>query len=1229
MIKTGVGLANAATSAATLATTPATPASLTGHQLLKVTDPSLAQREQLPPTTLIPMQQREEIRHSTLFAANADPAYDQLLELAESALKSEDPATAGNLFRDLADRLEAPSSSSPSPLYRELADGEQVRASALLSAAHAFAKSADPRSAAPFFRRGLDALMTPSSEPGSSLRIFQTLPSGNDQVIGAFIGAASLAERLEEPDLEHLTKTINAFQSHHLHEIAPLLEGVLLSSVAGRQPVPQREVLDKALAKFDEAFAANENKAEIPALEIAWRARLLTLEVLVQRLLLAHESRRFDLRKQTRAQIYNSLRDLSKVLASIKDAEPPIESTADTADLADASGSPYRVPFSGDGRTNPDWLQERINHSAAQIADVARVLMQQKLRKPALRVARMLLDSPLYASSPSIEELKNDPLFKQYVELDTLHAPNATGSSFPHVTDRVKTAIVHQHTNSIGESVAVGSAGATIAAGMDYFLTGNTSTVMALAGVMAAGMVARVANGMRSEESRSAGAIGNPDLTWKECAEATGKLIYDQALVALALLIPIAIIATGKEGMDTLKTLASRTIDTYGGVFANLYDGVTHFFSTPHTTNLSNIVSSVANDPARTAMRIYGAGSALIFTAYLTSPILRLTNERGKRWATKLEEKSKKLAPWFFPGALFMFADIGSAVSGKDDFGFRLIRSGLVSVEMFAAMLASGVVAAKIKKKQEARAEMASGSEPARTSIAPAKKFSEKAADLWTFVAGQVRDQKYNYVTAGIYAQLINTLVGGKIQGNPTFDTSSFSAFVSSMNPETAALAVFQGWLITLGLLPLAILTSGLPKQNISLLSRTAEGLEDARKAGGNIVRQGWEAFRGGVDAIADASYVRNRTFRIPTIDTMPAFFRAVLGWDTAAGHMTFTVLTAFIFGPYANAVWPEMAGTGWERDSKALKKATKDLASSLLKDNREAIEKAKATGKKPPEVLTPAAALADARQTFDQFFAKTTQNLSLWHLGMGFRSKLDRLAPFASIRRTVNFPTFPQGPGLRTFANAYQLFMDEHNDFHLSPAVLEQFFDAVKRHAVNPQTYHVSRWWAMTLAMARDSKAHGARIERFFDENPHLVTLLDLDLNDLKTSDSPYRRVRRKEVRKKISAAMPSDRLQEAARAYGAPPIGLLMSDRFHGPAYHTHDRLEWQQAVAPESGADALSDLIIEVDTPQTPSAVRVSPSASGTIKVRAPEKIDVVVEEESGSAEVISMSGRQGRS
>ncbi len=412
-------------------------------------------------------------------------------------------------------------------------------------------------------------------------------------------------------------------------------------------------------------------------------------------------------------------------------------------------------------------------------------------------------------------------------------------------------------------------------------------------------------------------------------------------------------------------------------------------------------------------------------------------------------ERIVKYAKWFIPGAVMLGADLGMLIAGTtDDYWNRIGRSSLALVEGTSAFLTAGLIA-----------------------LSRTHSPKETLSSIWT----GVKNANHVALVAIAITVGVSSALGGLMQRGE--------------RASNILMSMVQGGMITVGLLPITLFVSGILKRNIAVGQGFKEGWQDSK--GEHALRRIYEVLAGGVAAFG-AMYPMNRVGRaiFPWLDWPTAGLRTMMpgGWDSNMGYGAMMAGNALSVNPHATTIFPETGGTDWERD---------------------ALQRMYASG----------ASIKDfVRLLFDHWH-KAGLRMALLHMFYP-HAPGDRMWPLFAIRRIWDPPKFPMLPNAHYFASFLQLLLNKQQ-VSLTGEQMDEMLKHVATLASHPRNYEVMRPVVQTLYLARSTEsqdnlaedaeegmgAHGRRIRLWFQQNPWIVDLLNIDRHNLQRPDFAYRR--------------------------------------------------------------------------------------------------------------------------
>lgn len=421
-----------------------------------------------------------------------------------------------------------------------------------------------------------------------------------------------------------------------------------------------------------------------------------------------------------------------------------------------------------------------------------------------------------------------------------------------------------------------------------------------------------------------------------------------------------------------------------------------------------------------------------------------------KRLHTKMREFSNR--PYIWPiivaGGICAAGDASMTIAGTTDYFYRMGR-GVIGTMAGAAMLMMGGIVAlgKTGSWKESFSSIKDG-------------FKEL--------------DKMNLVAASIMTG-VSSAVGGHME--------------RVADPQNPLLKFMQGAFINVTLLPLPFIMSGLLKRYINPVRGAVEGWQDAKGEG--ILRP-YHAGKGFALAFW-APYVKNRGGRaiVPWYDWVAAGLRRLLpgGWDTNLGALVMSGYNIPTADSTGTMTWKETGRTDWERE------AFRDLGEG------------KGFGK-----------TADVTAKYLYHWSRAGQKMSVRHWTYP-HLPWDKRWQYTAIERIWNPPKFPQYPDTQYFAGFLLQLMGKHK-VELSETAVKQTLEVVKTLAEHPRNYADMRPVVQTLYAARArsketgfvedageaANPHGPQIWRFFEENPWILDLLNIDRTTFTPQDTKHR---------------------------------------------------------------------------------------------------------------------------
>lgn len=324
--------------------------------------------------------------------------------------------------------------------------------------------------------------------------------------------------------------------------------------------------------------------------------------------------------------------------------------------------------------------------------------------------------------------------------------------------------------------------------------------------------------------------------------------------------------------------------------------------------------------------------------------------------------------------------------------------------------------------------------------------------------------------------------------------------------PDDPALMAILGASTVVGLLPIVLGISGVMKRNIEIFDGMREGWQDSR--GEMALVRAYQMLAGGLHSF-HVPYVLNRVGRAPTIDILPASVRSAIGWDTNPGYAAFEGVSIGATNNWATRTWPETGGVDWERDA----------FGQMLRRG-------------------------EVARVIDHW-RKATQRMPLSHMLRPHRLP-DAASPLWSLAWIVRPPEFPLMPQTHYFGGFQQL-MDGGYWNALDAQQVEVMLQAVRTLALQAFApggtpdeqarkilyQDVLRPILITMYMTRESPIHGARLQRFFEEESWLADLLAIDGEAVPVVEGKYRREKRAQVRGEVG--MPMGRYDQHVREHAS----------------------------------------------------------------------------------------------
>ncbi|HPW45630.1 MAG TPA: hypothetical protein PKU96_04585 [bacterium] len=901
-----------------------------------------------------------------------------------------------------------------------------------LSEAYKAHSSLDPEAARSCFKKA-SAILESRFEPsaGYEVRILDVIDDGRRLHREAVFGAAAY---VTPNDAVETLKSLNGIIADLSKESsdasgvdlvrANLLKAFALMKHTSAFTIQRSERYESVERLIGEVL---ENPASQEDDNIVFSARALLLESLARQTERAHHRGDFKARKVL----------LGKMMAAADDlAKMGVELSSGHVDIAAR-------------------YEERI----------ISLLIGMKAWALALDRARRFTENEIYATTDSSRFVLSMQELSPFVEGGRILSREELKARAPYLKGLVargRAALANAHSESLSQSIMVGGAAAAAAMTADFMFDGNIESVVVPAMVAGgASLFNKLRNGWNTEEALSAASIGLYERSMKESIGDAAGLILKGGLETGAWLAPTSLSQVLPEASSLTTTILDRALQMYGGFVSGAANGVVALFNPATYSNIAgNFNSSVSiGDAGSFLLRAYETGAAAQYLGYLLFP-------KQRRFLAKT-------AKFFIPGAVILGADLGMAISGKDDFWDRFVRGSISIVEGTSMLLAAGVIA--LAKTKSIRDSLSS-------------------------IVGGIKRADHNALVAIALTVGVSSAMGGVMtEGLP--------------KPDNIALIATKGAAVTLGLLPITILISGVLKRNVELFDNIKEGWDDSKGTG--LFNRVAQSAIGGVNSFW-TPYVFNRVGRSPTLDVPSAALRTYIGWDTNIGYSSFVGINFVFTNPAATMVFPETGGVEWERAAFV----------EMLKQERHS------------EVI--------------DHWIKASQRMPLSHF---FRPHdlSDKFFPLTAIRRIVRPPVFPLMPQAHYFGALEQLLEGGYLN-SLGKSEMKTMFEAVLQFADSAfapaanldeeakKAMHqdVLRPVIQTLYMARQNEANGEVISEFFADNSWLMDMLAIDGKSTPVPDGRYRRQRRSSVRKIVK--MDGVRYNQHIREHSARKRAALL---------------------------------------------------------------------------------------
>ncbi|MFA4973398.1 MAG: hypothetical protein WC683_12340 [bacterium] len=856
---------------------------------------------------------------------------------------------------------------------------------------------------------------------------------------------------------------------------------------------PRLNLMQKALSILKEAAELVDPEASALEADTHFAIGLLTAEIISRKLTLAHGRR--DVPAQKRL-----AHELNEVFESI--------SADHSRDDAKNVGPTYA------GTLPSSYKNDLI---ASYQADAAILMARLGLWNDALFWARAVTQGQFEFTAAAARLLK-DPAFRPFVMNHRILSGEDIGSKAKRGSwhKRLKVAIRQSHSTSVMESLGYSAAG--MLPGLAAYLMYDVKTAgVCMAGVALANIFNRLKNGWRTEEAQYAAITGKYDSSSLENAKALGRLGIHTAFDALPWIFPSSFLDFEKTGLDVVYNTVASSLemagDKIGNVSGVLFDPNTY---APVISALSSVSAPSSNEIAQIIRDSIVNTSAAIFASnliwpetrklmmsnwgyFFLPPLLLFGYDLGQmpdfgglkfiyhaytygaaalfalqmKPPTTIEQKEhmNAMAKWFLPGAFMLSSDIGRWMAhGPDDpsYAERMVRAAVLTTEAYLMMHVLGNVKFKWNHSKGI------------------------PKNLWTLAKNTVNANPA-LPLAIVTINAFTAPLGGFIQRDKHLDN--------------IVLIALQGVATTACMLPITLGISGVLKRSIPIKTRAEEGLEDSRAAGDNPLKQRYHWLTGGLSAF-NTTYAQNRVLRSGSWDIIPAALRTFAGWDTFGGQLLMSGTNIVHGNSVSSRMWPELSGSTWSRQSVI---SEFQNAFEALDD----ISQRRVTG-----AIDGESAHAETRVIFARlrtFFQKAAQVMHPAHLFMAHEALPDRLIPFFSFMMAAKPPTFPQLPDKHFLADFYLMLHGGHSDERLSIEQFRTLLAYVKADAADPSAHDTVRPLVQLLALARENMDPNYKklIEDFFDKNPEIPIMVDVDLEEHAPLMEKYRRVARRKVRK------------------------------------------------------------------------------------------------------------------
>ncbi len=997
--------------------------------------------------------------------------------------------------------------------------------------------SGDPRSAHRSLEGVIEELQTPvapfDNHGKISLPLYMQLDGkglgGRDMLRDAALIAAGFAGSEEIPDdIERVHGLLSETDINAADRFkAGLMRAYDVMLQALSAPNPQSSLFNRAERIVDEVLKESDEKIADASVkkDAHFFGNILRLEILSGLLVLASTRKDRKSRKAYAKQICDTFKALKKD-HGLSSGTP---STTEEAFKTDLLGKYY--------------------------ADISILMARLGLWNHAIERARTLTTSEGLRETGHAERLLKHELFQPFID----HERGAHGEiKLPGEIRRnwrdgwlkryLIAGIQNAHSRGMAQSAAIGGTGLIAGNLLDTFIQGGHGALFAIGGAMVFSGIYRYVNGLMTDEARDAISIGGNEMPPRiEIVKDMGRLALRSGLDAVAWSVPAIMLDAGTEalkvGFDTLAYGYGKYSDWLGSAASAIRNPDTY-------AALANAAVTTAGDPMlalKTLFQLYSGASGALAALHAVAPGVRpytqkfmpfalpgiaMLGTEAAVWAmnssatellsgaynayTKaagvlfashilfpgLRPDIDRISKWFLPGAIGLAADIRQSYKYDvplfspdvmhPDWINGVVRASIVSAEAMIMMLVTGMIAWK------------KGDSPLGT----IKNFGKALHDV----------PKSLPITIAI----VNGI------------TSPFGGAMQKDTYDALSLIMMQGIATTLGVLPFTLLISGLLKGKVPLYDAAKEAFQDSRGLPAHKRIQ--ETLLGLTDAVRQP-YTKNRTGRIFLYDPYGAAARTYFGWDLGFFSQIAQAVPNVVAGnPASTLTWPEPSGSKWERtsiqDLFSHSHAELGMIGRELDDGELSEDEAQKAKKAVMEKIH--MAVSKAGQAMDPF-----------HLFAPHQSLADRLLPLYAVRQSVKPTDFPsqtnpyyfasihrmlKGGNIAQMVNKGSVMLEE-----LKPEHVEILLDYVKSFSKDAGAYRVIRPLVTALALARDNPETGQLISNFFDDNPWIQDLLDIDVAKLEPPKEISRRRTKYAVMKQVATSR--QEYLERVSSHGNPP--------------------------------------------------------------------------------------------